>query len=519
MATSLERGAASKLGWVVLVALPATATGQVAEASRLAESPSPLRRAWSVQPRLGISETLTDNVALSAAGPKSDRVTEISPGVRVEARSARIQAYADYALRELIYANDTARNRTQNSLNAFGSVEAVEDRFFVDFRASVSEVSASAFAPQSQSNVNVNANAAETSVFHLSPHLRGRLGGYATYEIRYDLGSSRSEARIGNAVVSEEWIARVGGQTPQAALSWDAQWKAQEIEYGNGTRSTADTVEGKVSYSFAQQYKPWAKLGRESNDFASLSKTSHAVEGIGFDWTPDARTRLSIGLEKRFFGDNRTVDFSHRTPRTVWKFTESRQVSVLPNQRQTSGLGNVYDMLFTQFTSRIPDPQERSEAVSKYLRGAGIPPDMLVTSGFLSARISVEKRRDLSLAILGVRNVVALAATQSERQALDSRILGDDFDDFPLIRQTGFSMNWTYKLSPVSSLSATASRQHSKGSGQGAASTASRSFQFGLQTRMGADTRIFLSLRRSEFENQTGPVAENATTAMLSLNF
>ncbi|MBT9520449.1 MAG: TIGR03016 family PEP-CTERM system-associated outer membrane protein, partial [Dechloromonas sp.] len=92
-------------------------------------------RSIAIKPRITLTETWSDNVALSSGqnGKESGLITELAPGIRVEARTARLKAYFDYALRGQFYSTSSGSSRTQNSLNTFGTLEAVTNWLFLDF--------------------------------------------------------------------------------------------------------------------------------------------------------------------------------------------------------------------------------------------------------------------------------------------------------------------------------------------------------------------------------------------------
>ena len=57
-----------------------------------ANADSAPRRAWTITPRVSISETFTNNVGLTSTGQQSEQITEISPGVKISVDSARLKA-------------------------------------------------------------------------------------------------------------------------------------------------------------------------------------------------------------------------------------------------------------------------------------------------------------------------------------------------------------------------------------------------------------------------------------------
>jgi hypothetical protein len=73
-------------------------------------------RDWIIKPRVTLTETFTDNVNINRANrdKQGDLITEVAPGLRIEARTARLKAYFDYALRGQAYARDSDYNRTHH---------------------------------------------------------------------------------------------------------------------------------------------------------------------------------------------------------------------------------------------------------------------------------------------------------------------------------------------------------------------------------------------------------------------
>lgn len=465
-----------------------------------------------------MSETYTDNVALKETGRRHDFVTEVSPGVRIEAETAALKANLDYAYKEIIYGRDTVPNRRQNNLRATGRLEAVDDRLFVDFSGAIARQTISAFGAQSPGDSALNENSSETATYRVSPYWRGRLGGYTHYELRYASAVQRTDNRSRTGSATGEWSGSLGGQTPSALLAWSVDARTQRVRYEGQRESSADSAAIRLSVRPDVQYRGWASAGREYNDYTSLEKTGFTTTGVGFDWSPGPRTQLSVAREWRFFGQADSLSLNHRTPRSAWRLGHSRSVSVMPNQAAVVGLGTVYELLYNQLSSSYPDPAARADAVNAFLAASGIPADTVVTTGFLTERVTVQRRSEVSAVLLGQRNSLTIAGSHTDSRRLQPGILGDDFDTLDRLRQTGISATWSYKLSPVSSLNATGSRQRSSGKGGVDVATVMRSAQIALQTQAGPALGFSLALRRVRSEGVTG-YQENAAVGTITYKF
>jgi uncharacterized protein (PEP-CTERM system associated) len=503
---------ASLLAAPMLAVLPAAVLAQDA-----------LPRAWTVEPRVSASATYTDNVRLSAVDTRNELIGEVAPGVRVRAGSASLQAYLDYELRGLAYRDDSSPSTTQNRLNTFGRLEAIDDRLFLDFSAAVDQQTVSAFGLQGQGSASVNPNRTEVRSFGVSPQLTGKLGGVLAYDLRYSARTTRSDAIAGlNNNDTDQWSALLGGATPFSRLAWSVAGSAQRVRYPDDRRrSESDRVSGRLTLQPAATYRVWVTGGRESNNFAALDRQSNSTHGAGFEWIPGPRTRLLAARERRFFGDDDTLAFSHRSGRAVWQLDHTRSATAPSDQFATSAVGTVFDLVDAQLTAQFPDPAERAVEVERFLAVTGLPRDATVTAGFLSSRIQLQKASRISLLLAGRRNAITLAATHSESESLESGLLGDDFDTFSRIRQTGFSVTWAYRLSPLSALSVTGARQRSFGVRPSAATetTGLRTLQAALQTRIGRRTTAGVTARRTESEAVANPYVENAAALTIAQRF
>jgi len=480
---------------------------------------SNLKRAWSVTPRVTVTETLTDNVEAGSSSKQRDQITEIAPGILINGESARLKGRLDYQLHEMVYAQNSQRNQTQQSLNSFGTLEAIEKWLFVDASGMISQQSISAFGSQSASNTSVNSNRTETSSFQVSPYVRGKVGSFADYDLRYRRAMTRSKSDLASDVDTDGLTANVRGVLSQLNLDWSLEGSSQRVDYSRGRTSEEDRLRGVLSYRFDPQFSVSINGGTESNDYASLTKERKTNSGFGFEWAPTERTRLAVSKESRFFGEGHSLSFSHRTPLMAITYSDSRDISVLPNQF-TSITGTNYDLLFSQLTSQIPDPVARDQQVNNLLQKIGLPRDAIGTAGFLASQVSVQRLRMLSLALNGVRNVVTFIATQSESQSLGvATSLVDDFALSPTIKQRGYNVNWSYLISPLSSVNAVASQQDSISQTAANLDSRQKTLTFNFMTKLGGKTTLTLGARRAIFDRALSPYTENAMIGTISIQF
>lgn len=476
---------------------------------------------WTITPSVALNETATDNVDLSRSNKQADLVTDATLGFHINGSGGRTKLDLDYQLHNLFYAQHSSRNQAQNYLNASGTVEAIDNWFFIDASGTITQQNVSPFLGVTSSTVNANtdSNTRETSTFSLSPNIRGTLGGVADYALRYSLETTKTQANSAYNSDSRVLELNLDGITDQATLGWSIDASSRNSKSGNNRSYRADNLRGTLTYPLTYQFRASLIAGREANDYLSQEKQSHPIKGVGFDWSPGARTQLSASTENRYFGNSHKIDFTHRTAGTAWTYSESKDATERPNQRSTLGVGTNYDLLFNLYASAIPDPVARAAYVNALLLSNGLSPNAQLQGGFLTSGVAIQTARELSFAITGVRNTVTFAASQSKTSNLSSvgnsgLLIGEDLTVFQDVRQRGISINWSHKLTPFSTLVAMVSRLQSKGSGTSSVSTTQTKFNLNYLVQLSPQTSVSLGLRR-DISNYT----ENAVTATLSHQF
>ena len=485
-------------------------------------------RAWVIKPRVSLRETWTDNanVNRSSSSSQNEFITEVAPGIRIDARTARLKAYLDYSLRGQFYASESDNNRSQNSLNTFGTFEAVDNWLFLDFNALIAQQTISAFGTQSTSNTMINNNSTETASYSLSPYIRGQLAGSVEYSLRYRLTTTKSDSGAVSDIDFSQWNGQLRGSTPFRNLRWSIDGNQQNASYSRGRETDAALIRTILTYSISPQLRVSLSGGWESNNYASLDQETYRTYGYGFDWNPTERTKLSAFKEHRFFGDGHNVNFNHRFPMSSIQFSDVRNVSVLPNQFTTVGRGSVYDIYYQQcaqqLTARFPsDPVQLALAAdacaNNRLLQTGIPANGQVISGFTTSQATIRRTQQFSYSIFGARNSITFLVNRSESQGvLASQSSIDAISQNTTTNQQGFGINLSHRLSEISNLNFLGSRQESTGSGANTLKTSTTLYQVNLTTQLGSKTTGSLSARRSEFDSNTNPYTENALIGTVS---
>ena len=472
-----------------------------------------------VVPRISVSETVTDNVNLVTVGKQSEQITEISPGIRISRDVGRIRGYFDYALNGRFLAQNTSASSFQNALSANGVLELIEHRAFIDVTAGIGRQTVSANGVQSAAGQVVVGNQTESTNYRISPYVRGNLSQWADYEMRVSFANSASNNAASSQVSDRQVDLSLKSSRTGARLGWTLSANTVSTGYSLARTTESDSLLGGLTYAVTPQLNVSATLGTESNNYTTPDKAANTTSSLGLNWSPTQLTRVSLNRQIRPFGESFGINLSTRGPRTVWQYSDTQDVTTTPAQLSYGSLGNVYDIFNAQFETIEPDAIKRAALVEAFLVSNGINPKAQIIGGFLTSAISLQRRQNLSLALLGVRSTVTFLATRSTTSRLDTISTAiDDLSNSSLVQQSGFSVNWGHRLTPQSALNVNLAAQNSSSS-TGLGDSSTRSASVGLSTRLGQKTTAIVNARRVVSDSSAAPYNETAITGTLSVQF
>jgi uncharacterized protein (PEP-CTERM system associated) len=213
------------------------------------------------------------------------------------------------------------------------------------------------------------------------------------------------------------------------------------------------------------------------------------------------------------------LTFEHRMARSVWRFSDSKDVSTGTGQNGGAGQGTNYELYFLLYTSQIPDPVKRQAFVLSLLQTLGLNPSAVAIGGFLSSGASVVRRQELSFALSGLRDTITVLASRSESRRLgEAQGVADDLSQSGVVRQSGFTVSYSHRLTPNSSANLSASQQKNSGDLNTQSSTL-RSILANWTATLGARTTLSLGTRYSSFKATQNPYNEKALYANLIRQF
>lgn len=479
-------------------------------------------RTLSVQPNASVTQTFSDNIQLSGVAPLSDSLTRLTAGVSLRGQTGMVRGFLDYTLSSLIYARHSDLNALQNGLNTVLGAELIEGRARLDVTGNIAQSAISAFGVQPSASGGVQSNSTEVRSLRIAPSFLGPLGPELRYagQLGYAVSSARGTA-LGNSTNTSAGLHIE--PTSRRRVYWGLDGSLLRTDYKAGRTTADDRLYGSAILNLPDlDLQLQGNAGLEFSDITAVSRQRYATWGAGLTWAPSPRTKLSADYGHRFYGPSHSLVFEHRTALTVWRVSSSRSLSTTGDQNTSASHGTAYDLLYAQFATVVPDPAKRAEYVSNYLKSYTIDP--LSGPGFLRSAVALQDRHELSVALRGVRSAAVLSLTQTLTQRL-SAVSGaaDDLTHAAEVRQRGFSLNLSHRMSPESTVSLVLT--HTRGSGTGLGlSQSNESSQQRLAsaqytTRPTPHSNLTLGLRRGLYDNLPISFDESALFATYGLRF
>lgn len=473
-------------------------------------------QSWRIDPNIAVRTTYSDNVALQPdAIARNGWILDVAPGVRIEHVSPRARIFADYRIHGLAYTADSMPDETQQFLNATAGWKSIDEFLVIDARANIIQQARSPFAGAVAPDApSTNGNRGETRAFEISPSINGSLADRALYQLRL-VEAEANAAEIGiPRTRSTTWMGRLHSPSTSNIIGWS--FDASQLQVRN--RAIGELEDVRVRAILSMTVLPTARLsllyGHEVTDFLGGERKGSLTPGAGLDWVPNERTQLSMAWERRFFGDGYNLFLVHRTPRTAWRATGSRTVSVLPNQLASANLRSVSSLLSDLLASAQPDPVQRATLVRARMDETFLPENTTVTSGLLSAQPFVLETIEAHGALIGRRNTVTLTVARREQRRIREL---DGLGGADEVLRSGITMNWAYRVTPVSTFMVSATYLRTEDLTNVALPTTDRALSALYATRLGLNTTFSIGARRAQVQGSAAmSYTENALVIVFS---
>ena len=427
--------------------------------------PSP---GWLISPALSVSEIYTDNVQLAPAGSqRTEWVTTVSPSVTVAATGARLRLNVNYAPQILYRLNEGSKDAAFHNLTATGNSELVRQLLFVDASANTYQTNTSilgtqAPGPQAVSNIYQTGNRTTASAFNISPYLRHKFGSDAEGVARLTYSAVSFSAVEGSTVAPPANTHQTGVSLGLASgpayklYTWNVGYSRRTLSSSSPGQqeTTTESIRANGTRLLTYQLALVTAMGYTKSNYQTINAANNQGKftSYGLRWSPTPRTSLQGTLGQSYYGNNRGLDFSHRSGLTVWSANYSESISTTHSQYASPVTVSTADFLspLSQFSS-ISDPGARDQAIKDYIAKNSLPPSLVVSRNLSTDQTYLTRALRASAGFIGVRNTVLASAYRSRNEnqsTVTTAASAGDFAQSASNTLTGVNLSWNTRLSP-----------------------------------------------------------------------
>ncbi len=419
---------------------------------------------WRFTPSIGSTVTFSDNVNQSANNEETGGSLSLTPGFTLQSLgSRRVRANVGYNMSAVTRFGGNSDNDLFHNLGASLKSEVVEDFFFVDANASVSQQLISLFGSPADASVN-DSNRATVGTFSISPYIQKRLGTFANLQARYTGGGAIFSDNAASNSNINAFSAGLTSGTQFNDLSWGLNYSIREANNRDVSDSTFESAVVTLGYALSRKFRVFGTLGEDRNDFISANETDGSSYSLGFGWSPSRRTSIEMSAGERFFGKTFSFTGRHQTRRAQWSASYSEDVSDISNQF-ISESDKTYWVCVVSDGGAVPPATENTEvrayrtdffpvapfpsclpqpATPSELLGLGVSFESLLSAGgFLASTVNgVYIIKSLSAGVTWNIRRLDLGLTLRDSKRL-YQLLGDAQDEIQSVTASA-----SYRLSP-----------------------------------------------------------------------
>jgi len=469
---------------------------------------------WNFQPFVSGSAIYTDNQNQSSTDPQDALILTVTPGFSLSSEGRRLRVGMNYGLTGVARFGDNLDNEFYQNLGARGNAELVEDFFFIDATAGISQQLISLTGSQADTAIN-SSNRTTTGTYSVSPYIKRRFGNFAEGMVRYSQSGAIFDSSEFNNINSGTINASLVSGTDFSKLSWGLTYSLRNATVQNSEDVTFESYGASLGYALNRHFRLLGTAGYDKNDYttASDADVSGTYWTAGFGWTPNVRTNLEASFGESYYGNTYGLNFSYRSRQTVWTASYNEGVNDISQQLLNTNLLYVWSCdggLF--FGDALLPPSGQTNCVLQGTAPIGTVPVGLANGVFLSKTLRG------GVAWSGRRASLGLSVFDTRRQYLQLEGLPED-------ETRGISATYGYRLQPLTSLNAglgyTNSQVPADLAGGIAEDTDYYTATLGVSHQFARDLSSALTLRhqRQDSNLPANSYDENSITASATLTF
>lgn len=325
---------------------------------------------WIITPSINVTETWTDDVNIDSSVPQSDFVTTTTLGLNAITNGPRFNLDLDYGLTHLFYPSleGEERDEFRHNLQANSAAELIEDLFFLDTAAGVTQQFVDRRGAFSTVDVARSDNRATVSILSANPYILNRVGGnFATLRTGYlynyvnttnnitfdgiNLGDNTSEFHEVATNLDS------GTQFTRFIWGWEALYRFEKRDQFNNLNVYETSFTG--DYQINRYIAAIGRIGwqKREGDDSQFNQFEGIIWNVGGRFTPGPKTVIQVTYGKEFFGNVWDASASYQiTPNMLFTATFNEQYQTFAqNALDNAGGGGVIDdqFLITQDFARF----------------------------------------------------------------------------------------------------------------------------------------------------------------------
>lgn len=498
-----------------------SASAAIALLTLLLSSGAVQAQSWRIVPAVKATATTSSNVGMQGSGSETmDTVLTITPQVQLLGSGPDYRLTGTVAADMVQYLGRSRADRILPRGQVVLNTRLVDRLFFVDAELGADTTSSTPFDLLGDG----------ATFYNVGTTTRERLSPYIDRELS---PSSRITARSDHV-----WTQGNSTTTTLAANNADAYVQTHSARYD--LRPEPAGLRGEVNYQHTQYndsaaggltlqtarlsalYAPDPTLtlgltgGRDGAKYTT-NNVNETLRGVSMRWAPTERTVLDALLEKRFFGNGWTVNFTHRSPFMAVSAGLVRQATTYAARLGSlQAGGDVPTLLDAILRTRIQDDALRQIAVQDLIAKRGLPNTLTGPVDLFSRTVQLQQGANVTLALVGIRHTVTFRVFQTRTEDLrgpteDSTIgLASD------ATQRGLTVGVSRRLTPDTTADLSFTRTKTDGLGPNLALHSSNSIvRLGATHSLSPRTTLSGAVR-----HQTGSsslIGVNATESAVSV--
>lgn len=405
---------------------------------------------WKLVPTIGVTETYTDNVRLAKEGTEQSAfVTQFSPSLTVMATGQRLKLQANYVLQNSYYSGSTSETKTNHLLSANAQAALIQDLFFLDGNANISQQNLSPFGQVSENNFNLSNNRVEVKTYSISPFIRRNFDNEFTSELRYGHDSVSTGSLLSSNSRSDSLRFSLNSGIAFKTINWGVNYSHQNTYFDQQRSLTTETATVNAGYQVTPLFRLTSTAGHESNSYVSLGdKPPGGFWTLGFVWNPTQRTNVIVSAGQRFYGKTQGLTLNHRARMSVFSLGYSEDVTTTRGQFLVPATNNTSGFLNQLWQTTIPDATTRQQTIDNFIRDSGLPSALAQPINTFSNQVFLQKSLQGSIALNGAQNTVVVSVFNTLREPLSispgAVITPGQLDKN---RQIGINALWNWRLS------------------------------------------------------------------------